>query len=73
MESTAAPRLPVLCVTSEDFLKHQIWFPHSWWWNVGLVVAARLSENPSIQVGVLEASPPNIADPMIMIPAMAIR
>jgi len=22
MESTAAPRLPVLCITSEDFLKH---------------------------------------------------
>jgi hypothetical protein len=32
-----------------------------------------LSENPSIQVGALEASLPNIADPMIMIPEMAIR
>lgn len=30
-------------------------------------------EFPSIQVGVLEAGPANIGEPMIMIPAIAIR
>ena|SRR5882672_4799562 len=35
----------------------------------GLTVAARLSEDPSISVAVLEAGPPNLDDPKIIIPA----
>jgi choline dehydrogenase-like flavoprotein len=35
----------------------------------GLVVAARLTENANVKVGVLEAGPANIGDPMIMMPA----
>ena len=36
----------------------------------GLVVAARLTENPNIQVGVIEAGPAHLGDPMIMTPAL---
>ena len=35
----------------------------------GLTVAARLSENPAIAVGVLEAGPSKLDDPNIMTPA----
>lgn len=36
----------------------------------GLVVAARLTENSNISVGVLEAGPAHINDPLIMTPAL---
>ncbi|KAI0283502.1 alcohol oxidase [Russula brevipes] len=35
---------------------------------IGLVVATRLSEDPSVSVLVLEAGPPNLNDPAILIP-----
>lgn len=35
----------------------------------GLTVAARLSENPDITVGVLEAGPARLDDPSILTPA----
>jgi choline dehydrogenase-like flavoprotein len=36
----------------------------------GLVVATRLSEDPSVSVLVLEAGAPNLNDPEILIPAV---
>jgi len=36
----------------------------------GLVVAARLAENPNVHVGVLEAGPAHFGDPLITIPAL---
>lgn len=36
----------------------------------GLVVAARLSEDPNINVGVLEAGPARLNDPAILTPAL---
>jgi choline dehydrogenase-like flavoprotein len=65
----AAPDLPALC-SLEDFLKHEYDFIIVGGGTAGLTVAARLSENPKWQVGVLEAGAANIGDPMIMVPAL---
>ncbi len=68
----AAPDLPVLSCL-EEFLKHEYDFVIVGGGTAGLVVAARLSENPSCQVGVLEAGAANIFDPMIMVPALCFQ
>jgi choline dehydrogenase-like flavoprotein len=68
----AAPELPVLC-SLEDFLKHDYDFIIVGGGTAGLTVAARLSENSSCQVGVLEAGAANIFDPMIMVPALCFQ
>lgn len=60
--------LPALCLIDE-FLKHDYDFVVVGGGTAGLVVAARLTENTNVNVGVLEAGPANIGDPMIMIPA----
>ncbi|KAL5354417.1 hypothetical protein ACLOAV_000506 [Pseudogymnoascus australis] len=61
--------LPALC-SVEEFLKHDYDFVVIGGGTAGLVVAARLTENDNVNVGVLEAGPANIGDPMIMMPAM---
>jgi choline dehydrogenase-like flavoprotein len=61
--------LPALC-SLEGFLKHQYDFIVVGGGTAGLVVAARLTENPNAHVGVLEAGPAHLEDPMIMMPAM---
>ena len=63
------PSLPALC-SLDEFLKHQYDFVIVGGGTAGLVMAARLTENPNITVGVLEAGGANIGDPMIMMPAM---
>lgn len=65
----AGTNLPALC-SIEDFLKHDYDFIIIGGGTAGLCVAARLTEVPNIHVGVLEAGPAHLNDPMIMIPAL---
>ncbi len=65
----AGTKLAALC-SVDDFLKHDYDFIVLGGGTAGLVVAARLTEIPGIHVGVLEAGPAHIGDPMIMMPAM---
>lgn len=64
--------LPALC-SIDEFLEHEYDFIVVGGGTAGLVVAARLTENANIKVGVLEAGPANIGDPMIMMPARKYR
>jgi choline dehydrogenase-like flavoprotein len=65
----AETSLPALC-SIDDFLKHEYDFIVIGGGTAGLCVAARLTEVPNVQVGVLEAGPAHLNDPMIMIPAL---
>lgn len=67
-----APNLPALS-SIDDFIKHEYDFLVVGGGTAGLVVAARLTENPNIHVGVLEAGQALIGDPMIMMPAMYVK
>ena len=71
MGSMDTHNLPALCATAE-FIKHDYGFVVVGGGTAGPAVAAQLTENTSIHVSVLEASPANIGDPMTIIPAMAI-
>jgi len=61
--------LPALC-SLHDFLKQDFDFVIVGGGTAGLAVAARLSENPNIHVGVLEAGKAHVGDPLISIPAL---
>ena len=65
----AEPQYPALS-SLENFLEKQFDFAVVGGGSAGLVVAARLSENPNVQVGVLEAGPAHFGDPMILTPAL---
>lgn len=54
----------------EDFLKQDFDFVIVGGGSAGLAVAARLTENPSINVGLLEAGSAHIGDLVISCPAL---
>ncbi|KAF2148134.1 GMC oxidoreductase [Myriangium duriaei CBS 260.36] len=62
--------LPALAHSASEFLDEQYDFVIVGGGTAGLVVAARLTEDPNIRVGVLEAGPNRLGDPMVDIPAM---
>ncbi|CAO2650551.1 Nn.00g018430.m01.CDS01 [Neocucurbitaria sp. VM-36] len=60
---------PALC-SCEEFLSHTYDYIVVGGGTAGLIVAARLTENPSVKVGVLEAGQNRMADPQVSTPCL---
>ena len=62
--------LPALALTADDFLKHEYDFVLVGGGTAGLAVAARLTENPDVTVGVLEAGKNKLDDFLVDTPGV---
>ena len=60
--------LPALALSADDFLKHDYDFVIIGGGTAGLAVAARLTENPDVKVGVLEAGKNKLDDFLVDTP-----
>ena len=65
--SSAEGKLAGGDVTVEEFMAHSYDYIICGGGTAGLVLAARLSENPDISVGVIEAGKNRIGDPLVEI------
>ena len=65
--------LPALATSAEDFLRHNYDYLIVGGGTAGLCIAARLTENPDVTVGVLEAGKNRLGDMLIDCPAMCVR
>lgn len=65
--------LPALSQSVEEFLSYNFDYVIVGGGTAGLVVAARLSENPDVTVGVLEAGTSKLGDMLIDCPAMYLQ
>lgn len=61
-------QLPALATSAEDFLKHKYDYVIIGGGTAGLAIAARLTENPDVTVGVLEAGKNRLDDPLVDTP-----
>ena len=66
-------RLPALATSAEDFLAHDYDYIIVGGGTAGLVVAARLTENENVKVGVLEAGKNRLGDMLVDCPAMFLQ
>lgn len=69
----ATPSLPAIVTSAEAFLAHDYDYVIIGGGTAGLVLAARLSENPDISVGVIEAGKNKLNDPLVDTPAAFIQ
>lgn len=60
--------LPALSTTAEDFLRHEYDYVIVGGGTAGLAIAARLTENADVTVGVLEAGGNKLGDIMVRCP-----
>jgi choline dehydrogenase-like flavoprotein len=66
----SADVLPALALNADDFLKHEYDFIIVGGGTAGLAVAARLTENPDVTVGVLEAGKNRLDDFLVDTPGV---
>jgi choline dehydrogenase-like flavoprotein len=69
-DRTNANVLPALSQSADDFLKHNYDFVIIGGGTAGLTVAARLTENPDVTVGVLEAGKNKLDDFLVDTPGV---
>ena len=65
--------LPALLTSADEFLSNDFDFVIVGGGTAGLAIAARLSENPDVTVGVLEAGKSRLDDPLVDTPAMFLQ
>lgn len=66
--ANGANPLPALATSAEDFLKNKYDYVIIGGGTAGLAIAARLTENPDVTVGVLEAGKNKLDDPLVDTP-----